>query len=458
MNWRGLVYRGWRRLMGDRQFEILKTLRESERWSPDRLREAQEARVRALLLHAFENVPYYREPLLERGVVIEGQPPRVDFSRFGALPLLTRATIRERALDLQDRRPARRGNGRFPVFSGGTTGDPIWVIQDRVTHQYLMAVKLWFDEWTGYTLGQPKVLLKNEGERPTNRPRAIVRRIGSYLRNEIPLRTGILSEGRIDAYIDRINAIRPVQILALPSAAHEVARRAEMLGRVIVPPRAVMVSAEPLLPEMRPPIEGGFRAPVFDRYGSQEVADVACECAYHRGLHISALTHYVEVVRSDGRPCDPGEIGEIAITLLTNYSMPLIRYRIGDFGALAPDPCPCGRSLPSLSEVAGRVLDSFIRADGILVHGIYLRRFYRVIPWIVRFQVVQMALNHVHVKLVDQERPASPMTARRGDLATIAAHIRSAMGENCRVTFEFLDEIPPAPSGKYRATLSLVPR
>ena len=161
MNWRGWVYRRWRGLRGDRQFDILRRLRESEGWSRERLREAQEARLQALLLHAYERVPYYRAPLRESGVVRDGRPPRVDLSRFQELPLLSRATIRARAADLEDRRRASRGNDRIWIKSGWTTGDPIRVIQDRMTHQYIMAVKFWFDEWTGSTVGEPKVILKS---------------------------------------------------------------------------------------------------------------------------------------------------------------------------------------------------------------------------------------------------------------------------------------------------------
>ena len=457
MNWRRSVYWLWRQLRGDRQFEILKELRESERWSLERLRDAQEARLRALLLHAFENVPYYREPLLESGVVSGGGNPRVDLSRFKDLPLLSRSVIRERAGDLQDRRAAPRANARFWVQSGGTTGDPIRVIQDRVTHQSIMAVKLWFDEWTGCTVGEPKVILKSPvGWRPSRWP--VIRRLGYFLRNETLLQTHVLSAVLIDGYIDRINQIRPVQILGYPSSVYEIAWRAEACGRGIVPPRAVMVSAEPLPPEMRAVVGRIFQAPVFDRYGSQELADVACECEHHRGLHISALTHYVEVVGGDGRASNPGEIGEIVITSLMNYSMPLIRYRIGDLGALDRDPCPCGRSLPLLSEISGRSLDSFVRADGTLVHGIRIRGFYRVMPWIKRFQVIQLTPMRVHVRLVDRDRLTDPLTARRADLGTITAHIQAAMGEACEVTFEFVDEISPDPSGKYRATVSLLPR
>lgn len=111
-----------RRLRGERAFEALALLRESERWSPARLREAQAARLEALLRHAWENVPYYRRILAEAGVVRGASRPRVDLARLPDVPLPDRATLRDRADELQDRRSPLPGARRAWARSGGTTG------------------------------------------------------------------------------------------------------------------------------------------------------------------------------------------------------------------------------------------------------------------------------------------------------------------------------------------------
>jgi phenylacetate-CoA ligase len=211
---------------------------------------------------------------------------------------------------------------------------------------------------------------------------------------------------------------------------------------------------------MREVIRRVFQAPVIDRYGASEIGGIACQCRFERGLHVAAPAVRVEVLRPDGRPCDPGELGEIVVTRLTSRAMPLIRYRIGDLGVLEPSDgeCPCGRPFPTLREVTGRSLDAFVRHDGGLVSGFILRRFYHWMPWLERFQVIQTARGRVHVKLVDRERRPTPLVTRSADLAVIAAHLHGAVGGDCAVTFEFVEDISPEPSGKYRATLSLVAR
>lgn len=445
------------RVRGDRHVGFLQELRATEGWSPAEVRAASEARLQALLLHAWTHVPYYREPLRANGVVRDGSPPRVDLSRFRDLPLLERTTIRERAAELLDVRPPTRGNPRATVTSSGTTGNPIRVVRDRVTYHHSLAVEAWFDEWAGYRRGEAKAVLW--GLRPPlrERPRAM---LAAFLRRESRLYSQVLSDALLDAYIARINRVRPAMILGYPSAVHRLARRAEATGQFVAPPDVVMVSAEALADDARETIVRVLRAPVVNRYGSNELGGVACQCLHGRGLHVSALTHHVEVLRPNGMPCEPGETGELVVTLLPNRAMPLIRYRIGDLGALeAPgDPCPCGRPLPSLAHVTGRVLDAFVRGDGTVVHGLHLQSFYRQLPWIARYQLVQVTPTHVHVRLVDRDPAPDHRARRQPDLAVIEAHLRTALGPACRATFEFLTDIPPERSGKYRATLSRVVR
>jgi phenylacetate-CoA ligase len=451
------AYRLVCRLRRDRHLAILEGLRATERWTPAEVRANQEARLAALLRHAWEHVPYYREPLEASGVVRPGAPPCIDLTRFGRLPLLTRDAIRGRSRDLEDRRPPERGNPRTTTDSGGTTGEPVRVVRDWASYQHAVAVQLWFDDWAGHAQGEPRVLIA--GSSPTRWWHAR-RRLADWLRHDTRLSSGVLSDTVLDAYIDRINAVRPRQVVGLAMAVFRVARRAEATGRRIVPPGSVLVTAEPCLPEMREVIRRAFQAPVIDRYGASETGGIACQCRCEGALHVAAPAMWVEVLDPDGHACAPGEVGEIVVTRLTATAMPLIRYRLGDLGALDPDGagCPCGRPFPTLRAVVGRVLDAFVRADGSLVSGFYVRRFYHRVPWIERFQVIQLDRRRIHVKLVDRERRPDPLAAWREDLARVASHLSGAIGAPCDVSFEFLDEIPAAPSGKYRATLSLVDR
>jgi phenylacetate-CoA ligase len=219
-----------------------------------------------------------------------------------------------------------------------------------------------------------------------------------------------------------------------------------------------MTSAGTLHDHMRETIRRVFRAPVYNRYGSREVGDIACECEAHEGLHVSAPTHYVEILRPDGTPTDPGEMGEIVVTLLTNYAMPLIRYRIGDMGAWAKSSCSCGRSWKLLKEVAGRVTDMFVRKDGSVIDGRLFNTFLWDIEFVKEYQVVQNKTESINIKIVLKEGIKKDEVKNTRAIKKVRKQVKNVMGERCEVSFQFQEEIPPTDSGKYRYTISRVDR
>jgi phenylacetate-CoA ligase len=108
-----------------------------------------------------------------------------------------------------------------------------------------------------------------------------------------------------------------------------------------------------LSPSLRTRLEQTFRIPIHQSYGLNEIGMVAVRCSSGR-YHVHTEHCLVQIVGGDGRPCEPGETGRLLVTGLRNYAMPLIRYDTGDLAQPAFGPCPCGRTLPSFGEIAGR--------------------------------------------------------------------------------------------------------
>ena len=137
-----------------------------------------------------------------------------------------------------------------------------------------------------------------------------------------------------------------------------------------------------------------FGCKVNDRYGSEEVALIACECEQHQGMHLNIEHLFIEFLRPDGTDAQAGEEGAIVITDLLNRGMPFIRYRIEDVGVPSDRTCSCGRGLPLMERVTGRVADYLKRRDGSLVAGVSLvERTLTAIPGIEQLQVVQPAVR-----------------------------------------------------------------
>jgi len=394
----------------------------------------QEERLAALLAFAAERVPFYRARLA--GVVVDG---RVRLERFTDIPPLTRAELRRHAADLTaegtDLRRCRVN------ATGGSTGEPVRVLEDPGARAWNAAVKLLFDGWSGYRPGMRRAILwTSQHEVPPMRLRP---RLGRWLRGERWVDALRLDEDQLRAAAAALAAFRPRQILAFADRLHEIARLVEAGQVATIPVDSLMVSSCPCTPHMRAVIERAFAAPLFDRYGSRELGAVAGEREPGGGL-VVAPTHLVEVLRPDGSPAPPGEVGELAVTLLTNRAMPLIRYRIGDRAARAVSDDPW----PVLTRIDGRAGDTFRAVDGAVVDNALFLYALEERPWIARYRVVQDAPDDVRVEVV----PAAPPPP--AEVEDVARRLRAVLGDACRVEVRMVDAIPLSPSGKLRTLVS----
>jgi len=209
----------------------------------------------------------------------------------------------------------------------------------------------------------------------------------------------------------------------------DMSARREKLG--LEPQRAIVTSAGTLYPFMREKITQVFGCKVYNLYGSREVSDIACElpCADdpgpdrgHGGLCVAPWGNYVEILDDEGKPVPPGEEGNIAVTSLTNYAMPLVRYWIGDRGALMPESEIRNKALPGiqvLKHVSGRNVDVFRTRDQTLIDGEYFTHLLYFRPWVWKFQVIQKSYEDVLFRVV-RSNGAPP----RDELEEIAAKAR----------------------------------
>lgn len=451
-----------RRAMWSARLALRNTLRYwrlLERWqwlAPQEHMALVEQRLADLLRHASTHVPYYRDLFREVGLVdATGKPIR---ERFAALPLLDRGTVRVQFDRLVADDHVRRGCTLDTT--GGSTGEPVRFLRDRETVDWHNALSILFDAWSGYSLCEPRIWLWGS-ERDLFVGRETWKtRFSRWMRNEIWLNAFRMTPEQMRQYARIIAVQRPVQVHAYVNCAYELARFAQREQLSLGHPKCVMLGAGTVTAEIRQTVESAFGAPVFNRYGSRDAGNIACECDRHGGLHVAMPAVYLEVLRPDGTPVLPGETGEIVVTLLTNFAMPFIRYRIGDIGAWATKPCSCGRSWPLLQEVSGRVTDVFLKRDGGVVLPEYLIHLVGVVlntGWIDKYQVVQEDYDRVRVRICPMDPSLSPAD-RQVETDAIADRIRMVMGQDCAVQIDFVDNIPPEPSGKYRYTISHVPR
>jgi phenylacetate-CoA ligase len=399
-----------------------------------------------ILRHCARAVPYYTDLFRAAGGSFDTDPR----AYLGQLPMLTKALIRQnfdrlKSLDL----PSRRWSYNT---SGGSTGEPIRLIQDREFTDQLTATELLSYHWAGREFGEPAVRVWGSERDILQGSMGLKMGMINRMTNDVWLNAFRMTPDRMRQFIDRLNRDRPKLIIAYAQAIYELARFAERESIVVVPQSAVMTSAGTLYSFMREKIESVFGCKVFDRYGSREVGAIACQCQAQAGMHVFPWSNYIEIVDERGLPVSAGTEGNIVVTCLTNFAMPLIRYAIGDRGMLAAgETCACGRRGQILQKLSGRNVDTFRTKAGALIDGEYFTHLLYFRDWVLKFQIIQKTPSQLNFRIMPRGKPDV-----QRELDEIREKTEMVMGRDCSVTFEFVDDIQPASSGKYRYTISEV--
>ncbi|WP_437621714.1 phenylacetate--CoA ligase family protein [Sorangium sp. So ce1151] len=431
------------RLRGRDTLRALDELERSQWRSEGEIRDLAFRRMLAALHFAEQNVPFYRARFAEHGVRVASVKSPEDLLR---LPVLTRADLRAHAPELL----AESFVGRlYSSGTGGSTGEPVQFRFDHRTYERRVAAAMRSDGWAGARLGDRELHFWGTqlGETLAHKAKRSVHE--AILRKKM-ISAFDLSDQRLAALLDEVARHRPQLIVGYTGALYQAARYALSEGRALPAPRGVVTSAERLFAHQREAIERAFGAPVFDRYGCRELMLIAAECERHAGKHINMEGVYVELLR-DGRHAPPGEAGEVVVTDLICRSMPLIRYKNQDVAIAAGAPCACGRGLPMLASVEGRVLDLLVGPDGQLLAGELFPHLIKDQPTIARYQVYQDRRRAITVRLV----PGKGFQAETARL--IERTVRQHLGERAEVSVQLVDDIPLTSSGKHRVTLSEVP-
>lgn len=424
---------------GSRRLRILRELERSQ-WLPlETLRVRQQERLTQILSYAAAQSPYYERLFREHRF----DPHHFQLPAFQTLPLLTKSIIRASTDEILSRQFARSALGQHKT--GGSTGVALTTYFDRNWLETRTADALRSDQWAGCFHGMKVASLW--GNPPL--PRSFKEHVRALLIDRFfYLDTIDLNERTIEDFVSRWRRERPEILFGHSHSLYMLARHLLMNGVQDLRPRGIISTSMMLLANERPVIEAAFGCKVTDRYGCEEVGLIACECERHQGLHIDIEHLYVEFLRTDGTAADPGEDGAIVITDLLNRGMPFIRYRIEDVGVPSDRRCPCGRGLPLMERVTGRVADYLKRRDGSMVAGVSLvERTLTAIPGLEQLQVVQPTFDEIVLNVV-----RAPDFSAASEQALLA-EIRTVFGPGINIRAEYMERIPQELSGKYRFSI-----
>lgn len=399
-----------------------------------------------LLEYANTYVPYYRD--LFKQIGFHPSDFAADPTCFQKLPYLTKDLARQNHDRLITTDPARQKH-LIPNKTGGTTGEPMWFMQDRIYDNYRAAHIFLQMRWSGWQFGQPQSWLwghvlagtGSKGESALGQLKNLV--VGRFRSNAFRM-----TPESMETYATQLEKQPETAVWSYVSTMYRFAQFVQDRGRPIKL-HAVYTCAEPLYEHHRQLISTVFSCPVFNSYSSVEIGHIACECDRHDGLHIMMRNAYVEVLRDD-QPVPDGEEGEFVLTNLTNWSFPLIRYKILDGGRRRVQPCSCGRGAPMLTVVEGRIIDFFRTRDRGNVWGAFVVPMVPGLGKIKQYQIVQQSLDSIVLRIVRE----GPIDEHK--LADIERACKINLGEQVQVSLEYVDSLPSTPTGKHRYVVSEV--
>lgn len=412
---------------------LLDQFEESQWWAPDRLRERQDRQIEALLAHAAATVPFYRDR------IDAGEP--LTEARWRAIPFLTRRDLQDHADALLSERPPASHGILSRGGTSGSTGAPIQVTTTSLTSRMSRVGSLRSLLWHGRDpAGRAAGITAIAPGRDPYPAGTVLKDWGDPYVHVFPTGPAFSLDimSKIHEQAEWLGRIEPDYLLTLPTNLLALARTGVALPRL----RQVMTIGEVLEPEVRAACREAWGVPVVDTYSAREVGRIAVQCPLHEHYHVQSEAIRVEIVDEVGAPCAPGQVGDVALTSLHNFAQPLIRYKIGD-RAEAGAPCPCGRGLPVLTRILGRLRDMVRLPNGEQHYPSY-QRLYEGFATIRQFQIVRTAVEALEMKLV----ATAPLS--RPQEEELARRVRERFQYPFAVTFSYHAEIPRGPGGKFR--------
>ncbi len=426
-----------------RYVQIAKDLQELQ-WQPrSALIERATDKARAIVKHAYEHVPLYRERYQTQGLTSAVLTDLDDLQRF---PIVEREDIREHYPDgLVADNIAR--DRLQPDQTSGSSGSPLRFFVDRASLPMRAASRALLHSWAGLELGERWIRIAATSATP--HPRRVVERVQHRF---------VDNQNLVDVMKVRIDSEETVRAMARWQPSHlwgfasYIVSLAQFLQRIDLrwtpSLKAVITTSETLSLQGRATIEEAFSCPVFNRYGSRELGNCAQDCAAGRGMHFNSEVVFFEVVDDEGQWVEPGEVGRLVATDLLNYAAPFVRYYTGDL-AVAGTECDCGRGWPVLDGIEGRESEAISCPDGKVVSPTTLGHHLFVLHGNAKafsaYQLVKLSpgaarLLVVPVPGLDSEALLGARRQMECDITELLAGVD--------VEVAIVDEIPQAPSGK----------
>ncbi len=423
------IYFSLQRLRREPVEAVTQELRQSQ-WRPhEELVALQWQRLKAILAHAYDNNAFYRERFERQGLHPADIKTSGDITK---IPTLQKVDIQRHFHQIADsgtKRPSTLAS------TSGSTGTPLKLLRDNESWAYLHANLIRGLQWYGIPPGAPYGMVGGIGTGLQNRVKGELK---DWVHNRIHLYAADMDTPRCMAFINRMRAFKPYYLYGYPTAIDELAQIILNNANTQPPPtlKIILVHGEELEDDQRQRIGAAFSARVVNSYGCAEVGIIGFECP-QGSLHVPAESLYLESIDSSA-----------VVTDLFSYSFPIIRYELGDSFDLTEVRCACGRELPLIANLKGKLRQVIELPNGHKVHTVFFNSLFKDLSHrgapIERYQIVRIAPARFRLRLVTRK----PLHERyRGFLLR---RCQEHLGGDCHFDIVLEDHIERSPSGKFR--------
>jgi phenylacetate-CoA ligase len=420
----------------------LRELEKSQWWSPRQLAELQNEKLRFMVKHAYETTRYYRELFDSNGL----KPADIrSVEDLPKIPLLTKDMIKANY-------PDRLGSSSFRAkdvvecSSSGSTGEPVKYWMSLEEKGLMWGCIYRWRRWTGWDLGKKYVNFTNIAEVALkNYP--LLAAIEKKLSRVLILDARLMNSTNIANYVDAIMKFDPYMLKGHPSTCYYMAKYMKEHD-IKFDLKACVCNGETLYPFIREAVEERFGCGIHDDYGSEGI-ETAAQCRPDSKFHISSESVICEVVDEKGIPVPSGTAGRLLVTSLGKLAMPFLRYDTQDIASLSDELCSCGRGLPLLENIKGRVVDLSYSPSGKMISVYAFTPLFAVLSdQIDSWQVIHETPGQIVIKLVARG------TLEKSLEDHIIAESHKYAGDDVDVRIDYVDDIPLTPSGKRRFFIS----
>ena len=383
----------------------------------------------------------------------EGTLPNEEFDvrlldsldQMNRLPLLSKDDVRQN-IHFRMFADTHKKKEMHRIKTSGSTGEPFICYADRFQLEMRLATTLRAYEMAGWQFGDRQLRLWHQTI-GMSKSQIVREKIDSFLMRRKFVPAYELTAKKIVLLMRKIERFKPVVIDGYAESLNFIATLATTQSSWR--PNAIVSSAQELTQHTRVSIESTFNTKVYDKYGSREFSGIAYQCGWGENYHVQDESYIVEIL-IDGRTALPGEVGEVVVTDLNNYSTPMIRYRIGDLAlAVEQVDCPCGRAHSQIGKIYGRTQALVYCLNGVWLPGTFFAHFFKEYDFAIKhFQIYQADESGFVLRLVTDQH----FVAELGD--QIIFKLKRFTGEKTNITIERVENIPLVITGKRTPVIS----